>query len=105
MRITEGKDLNLPNAMWIKEKTSGELPYLPMNVKFFFGSDGGATQWLKPNQGLNPMNLQVTVKHSDGNIMMWDWISSSDVREITIVKETNKPAVFRKLVCTIWQYA
>lgn len=55
-----------------------------------FGSDGRVSVWRKPNEELKPSNLQPTVKHGGGSIMIWGCISAAGVGEMARIEGTMK---------------
>lgn len=51
-----------------------------------FGSDGQIRIWRKSKQELNPKNLQSTVKHGGGGVMVWGCMSSRGVGKLVIIE-------------------
>lgn len=50
-----------------------------------FGSDGRRRVWRLPNQALNPKNLNPTVKHGGGSVMVWGCMAANGVGKMEFV--------------------
>lgn len=50
------------------------------------GSDGKVMVWRKPNTELDSANLQPTVKHGGGSVMVWGCMSASGVGELVFIE-------------------
>lgn len=50
-----------------------------------FGSDGRRRVWRYPKEALNPKNLNPTVKHGGGSVMVWGCMASSGAGKMEFV--------------------
>lgn len=50
------------------------------------GSDGRTMVWRKPNTELNSSNLQATVKHEGGGLMVWGCVSAHGVGDLVFIE-------------------
>lgn len=53
-----------------------------------FGSDGRRFVWRKPNTALDVKNLQSTVKHGGGNVMVWGVMGCNGVGNLVFIDTT-----------------
>lgn len=79
-RVAFAKDyVNKPNSFWNQVIFSDESKF---NL---FGSDGRQIVWRKKNTELQPKNLQATVKHGGGSVMVWGCFSASGVGNLVFI--------------------
>lgn len=71
--------VNKPLLFWKNVLFSDESKY---NI---FGSDGRRFVWRKKGKAFEAKNLQPTVKHGGGNVMVWGCMSASGVGELAII--------------------
>lgn len=57
-------------------------------------SDGRVRVWRKVNEQLKKQNLQQTVKHGGGSVMVWGCMSSAGVGELRYIEETMTKEVY-----------
>jgi len=50
-----------------------------------FSSDSRGKVWRKPNEQLKKQNLCATVKHSDGNVLVWGYMSALGVGHLVFM--------------------
>ena len=53
-----------------------------------FGSDGRTMVWRKPNQEYNIKNLNPTVKHGGGSVMLWGCMAANGVGNLQFIEST-----------------
>lgn len=53
-----------------------------------FGNDGKMKVWRKPNTSLEAKNINVTVKHGGGNVMVWGCFAASGVGSLEFIEGT-----------------
>lgn len=70
--------VNKPLSFWKNVLFSDESKF---NI---FGSDGRKFVWRQKSRAFEPKNLQPTVKHGGGNVMVWGSMSASGVGELVI---------------------
>lgn len=71
--------VNKPVSFWKNVLFSDESKY---NV---FGSDGRRYVWRQKGKALEAKNMQATVKHGGGNVMVWGCMSARGVGELVII--------------------
>ncbi len=52
-----------------------------------FGPDGRTLVWRQANTQLQEKNLQPTVKHGGGNVMVWGCMTASGVGELVFIED------------------
>lgn len=63
-----------------------------------FGSDGRTMVWRKPNTEFKRQNLQPTVKHGGGHVMVWGCISSKGVGNLVFIDEIMNQHSYLKIL-------
>ena len=53
-----------------------------------FGSDGRVKVWRKPNEELKKRNLNASVKHGGGSVMVWGCFSAAGIGKLHFIKGT-----------------
>ncbi|KAJ4447136.1 hypothetical protein ANN_09137 [Periplaneta americana] len=87
------KDVNhfsLLRNMRIKAKIGGKRLFSDESKFNVFGSDGRQMVWRKPKEEMEIKNLRATVKHSRGNVMLWECMSASGVGELVFIEDIMK---------------
>ena len=74
--------------MLVKIQTSGTLLFTNESKFNLFNSDGRIMVWRKPNTELQPQNIQRTVKHGGGGIMVWGCMAASGVGKLHFIEGT-----------------
>lgn len=63
-----------------------------------FGSDGRRFVWRQPNTALETKNMQPTVKHGGGNVMVWGAMGASGVGNLVFVESTMDKMVYLQIL-------
>lgn len=59
-----------------------------------FGGDGRAKVWRKPNAALEPQNINPTVKHGGGSVMVWGCMAANGVGKLRIIDGIMDKAMY-----------
>jgi len=63
-----------------------------------FGSDGRRKVWRKPGESLKLKNLNPTVKHGGGGIMVWGCMSSNGAGKLEIIEGIMNQEVYQNIL-------
>jgi len=63
-----------------------------------FGSDGKCKVWRKPRTALDRKNMNITVKHGGGSVMVWGCFSASGLGSLVFIDGKMDGAMYRKIL-------
>lgn len=86
------KHINQPDEFWKNVVFTDESKY---NI---FGSDGRRMVWRKPNTEFQFKNINATVKHGGGNVMVWGCIGASGVGELVFIDGIMDKTVYLNIL-------
>ncbi|CAK9827571.1 Transposable element Tcb2 transposase [Anthophora retusa] len=85
-KINQEKRLKFANDYITKENDFWSTVLFSDESKFnIFQNDGRTLVWRRSNTELDPKNVQNTVKHGGGGVMVWGCMSSSGVGELVFI--------------------
>ena len=78
------KYVNMPENFW------NDVIFTDESKFNLFGSDGKQKVWRKKNTALHQKNLTKTIKHSGGNVMVWECFAASGVGNLEFIDGTMR---------------
>ena len=63
-----------------------------------FGSDGRSWTWFREGESLQPKNVQQTVKHGGGSLMVWGCITSGGVGYLTEIEGIMDQHLYKEIL-------
>lgn len=98
-KINKKKRIEFANEFVHKKLDFWDKVLFSDESKFnIFRSDGRVLVWRKPNTEFEVKNLQSTVKHGGGGVMVWGCMSSSGVGNLVFIEGTMDQYVYLNIL-------
>ena len=98
-KINQKKRVEFAKEFVTKDTDFWEKIMFSDESKFnIFKSDGRILVWRKPNTEMDELNLQATMKHGGGGLMVWGCMASSGVGELIFIDEIMDKYVYLNIL-------